>query len=43
MNINILFNLDGTDQGLWSEALPLHELGRLQITRASTIEFNNAD
>ena len=42
MNITIAFNSDGTAQCLWTEALPLHELGRLQITRASNIEFNNA-
>ena len=42
MNITIAFNPDGTAQCLWTEALPLPELGRLQITRASNIEFNNA-
>jgi hypothetical protein len=42
MNINISFQQDGTAQCLWTEDLPLHELGRLQITRASHIEFNNA-
>ena len=42
MNTIILFAPDGTAQCLWTEALPLHELGRLEITRASTIEFNNA-
>ena len=41
MNITIAFNPDGTAQCLWTEALPLHELGRLEITRASNIEFNN--
>jgi hypothetical protein len=40
-NINISFNTDGTAQCLWTEALPLHELGLLEITRASTIEFNS--
>jgi hypothetical protein len=43
MNIQISFKPDGTAQCLWTEVLPLHELGRLQITRASSIEFNNAD
>ena len=43
MNTQILFKPDGTAQCLWTEALPLHELGRLEITRASNIEFNNAD
>ena len=39
--IAISFNIDGTAQCLWTEALPLHELGRLEIHRASNIEFNN--
>jgi hypothetical protein len=42
MNTQISFNPDGTAHCLWTEALPLHELGRLEITRASNIEFNNA-
>jgi len=42
MNINISFKPDGTAQCLWTEALPLHELGRLEVTRGSNIEFNNA-
>jgi len=42
MNINIQFNPNGSAHCLWTEALPLHELGRLEITRASTIEFNNS-
>ena len=42
MNIHISFNLDGTAQCLWAEALPLHELGRLEIRRATDIEFNNS-
>jgi hypothetical protein len=41
MNINISFNPDGTAQGLWTDVLPLHEHGRLEIARASNIEFNN--
>ena len=41
MNIQISFKPDGTAQCLWTEALPLHELGRLEITRASHIEFKN--
>ena len=39
----ISFTPDGTAYCLWTEALQLHELGHLEITRASTIEFNNAD
>jgi len=42
MNITTQFKLDGTAQCLWTEALPLHELGRLEITRATNIEFNNS-
>ena len=42
MNTHISLKPDGTAQCLWTEALPLHELGRLQITRASNIEFNNS-
>ena len=41
MNAQISFKPDGTAQCLWTEALPLHELGRLEITRATNIEFNN--
>lgn len=37
----IRFDLDGTATALWTEALPLAEIGSLQISRASTIEFNN--
>ncbi len=42
MTINISFKPDGTAQCLWTEVLPLHELGRLEITRSSNIEFNNS-
>jgi hypothetical protein len=42
MNINIQFNLDSTAECLWTEAVPLHELGRLEIHRATNIEFNDA-
>jgi len=41
MNINISFQPDGTALCLWTDAISVHELGRLQITRASSIEFNN--
>jgi len=41
MNIAISFTSEGTAQCLWTEALRLHELGWLEITRASNIEFNN--
>lgn len=42
MNIHLQFNNDGTALCLWTEALPLHELGHLEITRATNVEFNNA-
>lgn len=42
MNTTISFNPDGTALCLWTEAVPLHESGRLQIIRASNIEFNNS-
>ena len=37
----ITFAPDGTGRCLWTEAVPLHELGRLEIRRATNIEFNN--
>ena len=40
-NTQISFNHDGTAQCLWTDALPLHELGRLEIHCATNIEFNN--
>ena len=36
----ISFALDGTARCLWTEAVPLHELGRLDVKRASTVEYN---
>jgi hypothetical protein len=42
MNITISFTPEGTAQCLWTEALPLHELGWLEVSRASNIEFNNS-
>ena len=41
MKTQISFKPDGTAQCLWTEVLPLHELGRLEISRATNIEFNN--
>ena len=38
----LTFNSDGTAQGLYTEAIPLHTLGRLSVQRASTIEFDDA-
>lgn len=31
---------DGTVKCLWTDTIPLHELGPLCVKRASTIEFN---
>ena len=42
METVITFSPDGTARCLWTEAVPLHELGRLEIHRATNIEFNNA-
>jgi hypothetical protein len=35
----ITFATDGTARCLWTEVVPLHELGVLDVHRASTIEF----
>lgn len=32
---------DGTAHCLWTDDLPLAELGQLEVTRASNIEFNS--
>ena len=40
MNHTFTFALDGTARCLWTEVIPLHELGRLELQRASTIEFH---
>ena len=36
----ITFTADGTGHCLYHEAIDLHELGPLEITRASCVEFN---
>ena len=38
----ITFTPEGTANCLWTEAVVLAELGRLDIQRASTVEFNPA-
>ena len=38
----ITFASDGTARCLWTEAVPLHELGHLDIRRAGAVEFNDA-
>jgi hypothetical protein len=37
MNINIQFNPDGSAQCLWTDAISLHDLGRLQIRVPPTL------
>jgi hypothetical protein len=37
----ITFKTDGTAHCLWTEAVPLHTLGRLEIRRATSVEFNH--
>jgi hypothetical protein len=39
--LSITIAADGTVQCLWTEAVPLHELGRLKLQRACSIEFDN--
>lgn len=36
----ISFHPNGTTSCFWTEAIPLHELGTLEVNRASNIEFN---
>jgi hypothetical protein len=36
----ITFATDGTARCLWTEAVPLQELGVLDVHRASQVEFN---
>jgi hypothetical protein len=38
----IAFAPDGTARCLWTETVPLRELGRLTVERASAVEFNQA-
>jgi hypothetical protein len=38
----ITFAADGIARCLWTEAVPLQELGQLQVCRASQIEFNSS-
>ena len=37
----LTFEPDGKVQGLYTELIPLQSLGRLHITRATTIEFED--
>ena len=38
----ITFAPDGTARCLWTEAVPLRQLGQMDIQRASTVEFNGS-
>ena len=38
---SIVFKPDGTGHGLYTEVIDLSRLGRLQVERATTIEFDN--
>lgn len=38
----LTFEPDGRVHGLYTEVIPLHDLGRLSIQRATSIEFDNA-
>ena len=37
----IHFNPDGTGTGLYTESIDLQQIGRLEVSRASSIEFND--
>jgi len=41
MNAVLTFNPNGTGSCLYTELIDLHSIGRLEVSRASTIEFNN--
>lgn len=38
----LFVNTDGSVAGLYSEAIDLRELGRLDVQRAALVEFDNA-
>ena len=42
MNATLTFAPEGTATCLYTELIDLRSLGRLNISRATTIEFNNA-
>ena len=41
MHTVITFSPNGTGSCLYTELIDLHSIGRLEVSRASTIEFNN--
>ena len=42
MNPVLTFDVDGTGHCLHTDAIPLQSLGTLEISRATSIEFNSA-
>jgi len=43
INHVITFAPDGTARCLWTDAVPLQELGKLDVHRASMVEFNPSE
>lgn len=41
-DVIIRFETNGSAKCLWTEAIDLNAIGRLQVFRASTIEYDNA-
>ena len=41
MNAVLTFSTNGTGTCFYTELIDLHSIGRLEVSRASTIEFNN--
>ncbi|WP_054692445.1 hypothetical protein [Syntrophomonas palmitatica] len=42
MSKSIFLRPDGTIEGLYTDAIPLQKLGKLTVTRATTVEFDDA-
>jgi hypothetical protein len=40
--IALTFEINGAGSCLYTELIDLHSLGQLEVSRATTIEFNNA-
>ena len=41
MNSVLTFSTNGTGSCLYTELIDLHSIGRLEVSRATNIEFNN--
>jgi hypothetical protein len=39
--VSLIIAPDGTARCVWTDAVALHELGRLEVQRACSIEFDN--